>query len=486
MKKRIISLSLVLVMAMSMLAGCGSSSSSSTNTQSATASQDSGSSSQSSETQPSGTGTADSSSTERGPQKIVLWHGMSDDAGDLMEKFVQDFNDGPGKELQIEVESIYQGSYADLSTKFRTILQSEQYDQLPDLIQIDATGIADYIDCGYAYSVDDAMAKDPDFDISDYMDAAVKAWNYGGVQYGMPFPASTTAMYYNKTLLDAAGITAAPTTFAEITAAHEKLPATNADGVELVTFAQIPNTPTLANWIGQIPGTDADASYVVNNKNGRTGNATELVCDKEGTLATFLTEWKAMYDAGALKNLSSGLSDMFFAGQLVFFTTSTSNLNTMINSIDGRFELGCTYYPRVNADANYGATISGACLCMLNGGDEAKVSAAWDFLKYLMSADVQAEFSMGTGYFAVNNAATEQAAYKDFLAEYPQFQAAIDQVNMTSPDMMGVTVGPSIDFYMTIQDLITEMLEENMSVEDTVDEMSSTLNDLLYQYSLTN
>ncbi len=481
MKKRVLALVLALMMALTVLAGCGGKTE-----------PDKTPDPQPSTNEPS-TPAPDTNTNEpvptpaeRGPQKIVMWHGMSNDAGELLEQFVKEFNEGPGKELQIEVESIYQGSYSDLSTKFRTVLQSEQYDQLPDIIQIDATGIVDYINCDYAYTVQDAMAKDTDFDLSGYMSAAVTAWNYDGIQYGMPFPASTTVMYYNKTLLDEAGVTTAPTTFAEITAAHEKLPAVNADGAELVTFAQVPNTPTLANWIGQIPGKDADASYVVNNKNGRTGTATELVCDQDGTLATFLTEWKAMYDAGAVKNLGSGLSDMFFAGQMVFFTTSTSNLNTLLTSIDGRFELGCTYYPRVNADANYGATIAGACMCMLNVNDDNKASAAWDFLKYLESADIQARFSMGTGYFAVNNAATELAEYKQFLVEYPQFQASIDQVNATSPDMMGVTVGPSRDFYLTIQDIITMMLEDDMSVEDTVEEMSDTLNAMLYQYNITN
>ena len=471
MKKRIFALALSLAMMVSVFAGCGKKEETPTPTPTPASNNEV---------------TNPITPEERGPQKIVMWHSMTNDAGVLMDQFVKEFNEGPGKELKIEVEAIYQGSYSDSSTKLRTVLQSEQYDQLPDLIQVDATGIVDYQNCEYAWTVDDAMKTDPDFDLSGYMAAAVKAWNYGGVQYGMPFPASTTVMYYNKTLLDAAGVTTAPTTFAEITEASKKLPKTNADGQNLIAFAQIPNTPTLANWIGQIPGKDANASYVVNNHNGRTGNATELVCDTDGTLATFLTGWKAMYDEGALVSLGSGLNDMFYAGQMVFLTTSTSNLNTLLTDIGDRFELGCTYYPRINADCNYGATISGATMCMFNVNDDAKASAAWDFMKYLMSPEVQARFSMGTGYFAVNNEATELAEYKDFLATYPQFQVGIDQINATSPDLMGVTVGPSRDFYLTIQDMVVAMLEDNQSVEDAVDEMSDVLNDMLYQYNLTN
>ena len=47
--------------------------------------------------------------------------------------------------------------------------------------------------------------------------------------------------------------------------------------------------------------------------NGSEGTATELACIDNGALAAFLTQWKAMYDAGALIN-ESGSADMFIAG----------------------------------------------------------------------------------------------------------------------------------------------------------------------------
>lgn len=430
-------------------------------------------------------GKTEESEEAAGPQTIVLWHSMSDDAGKVMDELVKDFNEGVGKEKQITVESVYQGAYADSSKKLRTVLQSKQYDELPDVIQVDATGIVDFQNAEQAYTVDDALKDDTDYDLTQIMSAPLKNWNFNDVQVGMPFPASTTVMYYNKTILDDAKIAEAPTTFAEITDVASKLPDKNADGADLVAYAQIPNTPTLANWIGQIPGKDADASYVVDNMNGRKGTATQLVCDADGTLATFLTEWKKMYDAGAVANNGSGLSDMFFAGQLVFYTTSTSNLNTLLTTIDGKFELGCTYYPRVNDDANYGATVSGASLCMFKK-DDAKAKAAWEFVKYVCSAEAQAKLSMGTGYFAVNTGANDLPEYQAFLEEHPQFKVGIDQLEKTSGDMVGVTVGPSQDFYMAIQDVVTEMLESNMSVDDAVEEMSATLNDLLEQYNRTN
>jgi len=436
-------------------------------------------------------GQAQESSCEPGtqlgePQNIVLWHSMTDYAGEEMDKYIRDFNATVGQELNITVEAVFQGSYSDSTTKLRTILQSDLYEELPDVMQIDATGVVDYQNTEYAFTVDDAIAHDSGYDLSQIVHAPLKAWSYGGVQLGMPFSSSTTVMYYNKTILDDAGVTEAPTTFAEIAAVAERLPDTNSAGADLVVYSQIPNTPTLTNWIGQIPGSEYNASYIVNNRNGREGNATQLVCDEEGTLLSFLTEWKNMHDAGALQNSSDGLSDMFYAGQLVFYTTSTSNLNTLLTTVGDSFEIGCAYFPRVNADANYGATISGAALFMFHKGDDAKAMAGWELVKYLSSAEVQAQFSMATGYFPVNQSSYELGSYQDFVAQYPQMEVGIRQVEMTSEDLMGAIVGPSVDFYYEIQNQISGMLDDGISPEDTVESISVALNNLLEQYNRAN
>ncbi len=420
------------------------------------------------------------------PQNIVLWHSMESEAGAALTKAVDDFNAGIGAEKQITVEAVFQGTYSDSATKMRTILQNDQADQLPDLMQIDATGLVSYMSSDYAFTVDDAMAIDTEYSTDDILASPLAAWNYGGVQLGLPFSASTTILYYNKTMLDEAGITQAPTTFAEIIEAAEKLPATNAAGQEVTAYAQVPNTPTMANWIGQMPSAEYDASYVVDNRNGRDADATKLVADEEGTLLTFLTEWKNMYDSGALLNSSESLSELFLTQQIAFFTGSTASTVSLLEQIGGNFELGSAYLPRVNEDSNFGATVSGSGMFMFNKGDEAKSMAAFELLKYLTSASVQADFAAATGYTPVHSGAVDEQVYKDLTAQFPQMLVGIEQLSETSPDMMGVIVGPSYDFYMEISAQVASMLSNNATPEDTVAVMSESLNDMLEQYNAAN
>jgi len=420
------------------------------------------------------------------PVTLSFWHSMTDDAGLAFETFVREFNSGPGAARQITVEAVFQGQYADATAKLRPLLQTGQRNSLPDVMQIDATGIVDYLNTEYAFTVDDALVIDRSYDTGQIMEAPLKAWNYGGRQLGLPVSASTTVMYYNKTILDAAGIMSPPASFEEIIEAARRLPANNLNNQRLTAFAQQPNTPLLANWIGQIPGRFTGASYLVNNRNGRDGDATKLVADTEGTLLAFLREWKAMYDSGALLNVSDGLNNLFLTQQIVFLTASTSMLTSLLNQIDGRFELGCTFFPRVNNVANYGAAVSGSALFMFNKGDSAKTQAAWEFVKFMCSADVQARFSAATGYTPVNLGSANEKAYIDYIALYPQAMTGIKQLAETSADMMGVIVGPSRNFYYEIVNQVSVMLNENRSPEETVSTMARALNLLLDDYAEAN
>jgi sn-glycerol 3-phosphate transport system substrate-binding protein len=422
----------------------------------------------------------------QGPVTIGFWHSMTDEAGLAFEAFVKEFNEGPGAERQITVEAVFQGQYADATAKLRPLIAAKQVGAMPDVMQIDATGVVDYLNTEYAFTVDDALLADKAYDLNQIMEAPLKAWNYGGRQLGLPVSASTTVMYYNKSLLGAAGVTAPPSGFEEIIEVSRKLPPANANGQKITAFAQIPNSPYLANWIGQIPGQGKESSYVVNNRNGRDGDATKLVCDAEGTLLAFLRAWKAMYDAGALLNVADGINNLFLTQQICFMTSSTSQLAGLLSQIGGRFELGCAYYPRTNRDARPGAAVSGSAIFMFNRGDKAKTTAAWEFVKFMCSSGVQARLAAATGYMPVNSNSFREKAYADYTAAYPQAEVGARQLADTSADMMGIIVGPSRNFYMEIMNQVSAMLTEKKAPEDTVKSMSAALNLLLDDYAAAN
>lgn len=406
---------------------------------------------------------------------ITFWHCASDEAGILMDKYIDEFN--KNNEYGITVEAVYQGQYSDATTLLNTINSAENWSELPDLMQMDATGKMTYVNSGKAYTVDDALVDYKDDAMLDgYLEAALSNWTYAGTQLGLPFATSTTITYYNKDLLAAAGWDEAPDTFADVIALYEDMQA--ADQTAKV-YQAVPNTPTLANWLGQL------GSYVVNNKNGADATATELECIDNGALETFLTEWKAMYDAGALLNESSS-ADKFIAGEVAVMTTSSSNVTTILEKVGDNFEVGVSPYLRVNEDAAYGATVAGSCLVMFDSEDALRKEASWYFMQYLTGGDVQADFVANTGYLPSHKDALETEIYTSTIAEYPQYEVAYDQLNNTPADMRSVTVGPSTDFYYAIMQGTSDMLAYDQTVEETVEIMAEEMGNLLYEYARNN
>ena len=409
------------------------------------------------------------------PVEIVFWHSASDEAGLLMEKYINDFN--ANNEYQITVKPVYQGQYSDATKLLSTMISGQNYKELPDVMQMDATGKVTYYKSGKAFTVDAAMAAFPVEGLLDnYLSGALGNWQFAGAQLGLPFATSTTITYANMDLLKQAGWDKAPDTFADVIALQADM---EKAGMTQKVIQALPNTPTLANWIGQL------GSYVVDQSNGADGTATKLEMIDNDALATFLTEWKAMYDAGALISESSS-NDKFIAGEVVLMTSSSANITNIINKVGGAFEVGVGTYLRVNEDASYGATVSGSCVVMFDSEDDLRKEASWVFAQYLASAAVQADFAAGTGYIPAHVDAMEAESYKNLIAEYPQHAVSFTQLSNTPAAMRSVTVGPTIDFYYGIQECISDMLSYGQTVEETVEIMDETLNGLLYQYQQNN
>ncbi len=407
------------------------------------------------------------------PQRLIFWHCATEEAGQLIEKYVKQFNETVGAEQGIEIEAVYQGAYADAVTKMNSMLMNGQTDALPDVMQMDATGKVAYAAAETAYTVDAALAEHADSPdaLDGLLAPALANWQLAGAQLGLPFATSTTVTYYNKTALDAAQA-AAPETLADIgTLAHLA-----ADGVAV--YAAVPNTPTLANWLGQL------GSNLVNRHNGAEGMATELDCIENGALADFLTAWKDLYATGALVN-RNGSTDEFVAGRQLIMTGSSSNLASLLMRIDGAFALGVAAYPRVNAQAAAGATVSGSCLVMFDHG-QARRDAAWTFVRYMTGAEVQADFARGTGYLPSNAAAAENPAWQALIEEYPQYAVGLEQLKSTPDTMRSVTVGPSADFYYAIIIECSGMLGSVLTVEATLQTMQDDGGGMLAEYARAN
>ncbi len=121
----------------------------------------------------------------------------------------------PGVHVDVTVHS-----WTDVDRKVREMVEAGE---APDMAQIGA--YSDYADKDLLYSADDVLSIPVQ---ADFVSQLAGAGQVNGVQYGLPFAASTRVLFYNKTLLEKAGVTP-PKSWDDLADAAEAL---KAEGVK--------------------------------------------------------------------------------------------------------------------------------------------------------------------------------------------------------------------------------------------------------------
>lgn len=76
----------------------------------------------------------------------------------------------------------------------------------PDVIQLDASSAAVFMDNGVLRDLRPYLARDPDLEIGQYFERVLEVYSRGERIYAIPLDFTPMVMYYNKRLLDAAGV----------------------------------------------------------------------------------------------------------------------------------------------------------------------------------------------------------------------------------------------------------------------------------------
>lgn len=404
---------------------------------------------------------------------ISFWHSMGGVNGQAIDTLVQKFNDE--NEYGITVEAEYQESYDDALNK----LKSAQIGNMgADLVQVYEIGTRFMIESGWIVPMQ-SMVNADEYDTSVLESNLAAYYTINDMLYSMPFNSSTPLMYYNKDMFDAAGITEIPDSLESIAQIGDKL---------LDSGAQEVMSLGIYGWFFEQFIGKQGLEYA-NNGNGRTEAATAVAFDENGAAANILNEWKNLYDLGYAPNVGkggdAGLAD-FSAGKSAITLGSTASLKQILQDVDGKFEVGTAYFPKVKSTDEGGVSIGGASLWALDNNDPKKLRATWEFVKFLISPESQAFWNAETGYFPVNVDAHDEDVFKENIEKYPQFETAIDQLHDSAPQYAGALLSVFSEARAIVESEIESMLNGNETVDEAVDSMASQINDAIEEYNLVN
>lgn len=461
MKKKAVSLLLVAAMAAGMLAGCGNGKSS--------VSQNGSDGSKDSNEKVEMADAKDVDGTT-----ITFWHSMGGVNGQAIDALVKKFNDE--NKYGIKVESQYQGEYDDSLNK----LKSAQIGNMgADLVQVYEVGTRFMIESGWTVPMQKMIDADK-YDVSQIEPNLSAYYTIDDKLYSMPFNSSTPIMYYNKDMFDKAGITDVPNSLEGIDKIGEQL-MSKGGASEVMALG-------IYGWFFEELIGKQGLNYA-NNGNGRDKTATAVEFDKNGAAKNILTEWQKLNKDGYApivgKGGDAGLAD-FSAGKSAITLGSTASLKQILQDVNGKFNVGTAYFPKVKESDKGGVSIGGASLWALDNKDPKKLRATWEFVKFLISPESQAYWNAQTGYFPVTTKSQDEQTFKDNIAQYPQFQTAIDQLHDSSPKYCGALLSVFPEARATVESEIESMLNGKEDVDTAVQKMSDTINKSIKDYNTVN
>jgi sn-glycerol 3-phosphate transport system substrate-binding protein len=411
------------------------------------------------------------------PVEITFWHAMTLANEEALVALTNEFNES---QSDVKVALVNQNSYKDNLTKLRAGLRTKD---LPDLVQIEDTGLQFMIDTGATLPAQSCIEADR-YDTSDFVQRVLSYYTVRDVLWPMPFNVSNPVLYYDRALFEKAGLDpdAPPATLPEIRDVSEKLVAA---GVVKRGIALKSDSWMFEQMVAKGGG------LIVNNGNGRKERATASAFDNRAGREVF--EWLAdMDDRGLLLNTGSSAIDHFFAvgrGQ-VAMTIDTSAAFGRIAQVlgTGQFsavELGVA--PMPGAEGDGGVLVGGAALFMLRNSSPAEQAAAWEFVKFLDDPKTQSQWSTDTGYLPLRKSATTLEPLATRWAEQPYYRIPYDQL-LEGPEN-DATAGPVVGAYGdrgvgmrgaiidAIESLYTRDVPPDTALQNAADEADAAIAD---------
>jgi sn-glycerol 3-phosphate transport system substrate-binding protein len=416
--------------------------------------------------------------TPSGPVTISFWHVATGAVQDTLTRLTDQFN---ASQDRITVSLVFQGKYDDNMNK---ILASLGSGDLPALAQLDDPKTQLMADSGAVAPVQDFIDAEG-YNLSDFLPQVLDYYRVGGRLLGMPFNVTNPILYYNKKAFEKAGLDPQqpPRTLDEVREYSQKI----------VDASVAPHGIALDinPWYFEQMLDKAGAEFL-NNGNGREARATEVAFDGPQGLNIF-TWWKDMVASGLALNVGrnpTGADQILaIASQQAEMTIgSVSALRSVVNLLQsGQYpdiELGTGFLPGP-AGGTGGVVVGGGALYIMAARPPEEQEAAWEYIKFLSSAEAQAEWFAGTGYIPTRASSLDLPAAQDVVAQYPQFQVAVDQLaeSPTTTAAAGPLLGPYAQVRAAVATAVEEMLLTGKDPAAALADAATEANKAIQEYN---
>jgi len=348
--------------------------------------------------------------------KLTYWHFLGGQMGKRHETLVAEFNKA---NPDIEVESLYSGNAWTMRDKLLAAVAGKQP---PDVSMIDQFWAAQLASTGAIIKMQTLIDGADGIDKADVNKTAWMTATVDGEIWTMPYAMSNIVLYYNKDMFKAVGLdpNKPPTTWGELVDYAKKLTRdVNGDGkIDEwgLSFPITANTGTVYYYITflwQAGGELYNADYTKVAFNSPAG-------------VEALQFWMDLVHKHGVVPLAPP-AEGFTVGRIAMELASSSTLETRQGKC--KFPIGVAHIP---AGKNKVTGVGGNNLAIFKN-TSAKEAAAWKFVKWMSSPEMNLKWGTMTGYTPLRDSVVNSQGYKDYLKANPEVATMAAQMAVARP-----------------------------------------------------
>jgi sn-glycerol 3-phosphate transport system substrate-binding protein len=356
--------------------------------------------------------------------EIQWWHAMTGANNEVVETLSKEFNES---QSDYKVVPVFKGSYPEALNAGIAAFRAKQP---PHILQVFDVGTGVMMGAeGAVKPVAEILSMGGTaFDKSQYLPGIVAYYSKpDGTMLSFPYNSSSPILYYNKDILQKAGLDAEnpPKTWPEVFDAAKKIKESGAAPCGFTsTWLTWIHLENFAAWNNQQYGT---------NQNGLGGTDSELTFNSPLFVQHFQTIADLAKD-GTFKygGRTSEAKQNFLAGECGLFTESSGGLGDIVKS-GMNYGLGqLPYYPEAEG-APQNTIPGGASLWVFGGHDEEEYKGVAAFFAFLSQTPIQSRLHQVSGYLPVTIAAYEDTKKSGFYEKNPAREIPIQQMMGKEP-----------------------------------------------------
>ncbi|WP_294373409.1 ABC transporter substrate-binding protein [uncultured Clostridium sp.] len=402
-------------------------------------------------------GASQETKSDNGKIQIEYWYGLGGKLDESMQKIVTDFNNSQDK---YEVKPVAQDDY---DTTYKNLQAAISANKTPALALLEPDKQYTLGSKDLLTDINELASKDSEYKEDNYLSAFIGAGKQGDKLYAFPVYGTTQVLYYNtKAFADAGLGEDTMKTWTSLAEDAAKLVKKDGDEVSFYGWEPMKGSDNLVDAVlsngGQVLSDDGKQVLINSDEWVEVWDSFRkwIHEDKIMRIHSGGQGWQYWNDtvADAMEQKTAG------------YTGSAGDQGDLDFSI-----LSACEQPAFKDGKEAKPIAEARFLVIPKSVSEEQKQGAYEFIKFFTSAKVNAEWSIASGYIAVNKESPNDEAFKEYVSDKPYALVPTLQAAHASQAFIDPTGGKISDALKIAADKVEI---ENVSAKEALDEAQKT------------